>query len=509
MISLDRLRRDAKALKKGFVAGDEATRARVRVHLGNLETLKHADALHVIAREQGFDSWPKLKFAAETLNMDRAEKAERLKIALYLGQHWITDALLAETPDLGRDRFGLTVALYDVDHVRAVLARDPAAATRVDGVRTPMTHLTFSQHIHNGGDAKAMIEVADALVAAGADVNDAHLYDGDPTMPLSALYGALGHAKNLELAEWLLDRGADPNDNESLYHSTELGDIRGLKMLLDHGAKVAGTNAIPRALDFNNHDMVRRLLDAGGDPNEGIAEHPSGEAPFVIPTLHQAARRMCDGEMIALLLDAGAEPSALYKGITPYAMARVYGNREAAERIAAAGGETRLGQSEALLAAAADGDVPDGEYVDTSALPDEFRGLLRHLVHMPERLPHIQRLVAIGLEWDRPDPEGLTPVQVAGWEGLPEIMGYFLRLKPDLGHVNNYGGRLLGTIIHGSENCGARAERDHIACARLALDEGVALPLNEVRHAGDPDMAAFLADWAEAHPGQVVEEGPA
>ena len=98
-------------------------------------------------------------------------------------------------------------------------------------------------------------------------------------------------------------------------------------------------------------------------------------------------------------------------------------------------------------------------------------------------------------------------MQLAGWEGLPDVMAAFRRLKPDLGHVNGYGGTLFSTIIHGSENCPARAERGHIGCLRLALDEGVALPKPAIRLAGEAHVTAFLADWAEAHPGQVVEHG--
>jgi len=120
-------------------------------------------------------------------------------------------------------------------------------------------------------------------------------------------------------------------------------------------------------------------------------------------------------------------------------------------------------------------------------------------------MAHIERLVELGLEHDRPDDMGLTPVQLAGWEGLPDLMRHFLRLKPDLGHVNGYGGTPLGTILHGSKNCPARVERDHVACARVAPEEGVALPGRAIGFAGEPAMAAFLADWAEARPGQVVE----
>ena len=504
--SIEELRRAAKALRKGFAAGEANAVARVHAVLPNITEIKHADALHVLAREAGLDSWPKLKFTIEAAAMDREAKAERLKIALYFGQHWVVEALLSKTPDLGRDNFGLACALYEIDEVRRVLARDPGAATRIVGVRRPMTHLAFSQHVHGGGARADMLAVADALLAAGGDVNDVYFYNNDENSPLSALYGALGHGNNMALAEWLLDHGADPNDGESLYHSTELGHHDGLRLLLKHGARPEGTNALPRALDFNDHVAVKLLLEAGADPNEGITEHPA-EPSFVIPALHQAARRICDGRIIEMLLAAGANPSMRYRDTSPYSMARVYGNPVAARMIAEAGGDMALSGPEQLLVAAAEGAVPEGQFIDPAKLPLEYRNLIRAILHLPGKMGHVQRLVAIGLEYDRPDEMGVTPVQIAGWEGLPKMMDYFMRLKPDLSHINNYGGTLLSTIIHGSENCPARADRDHIACARLALEQGVALPKRAILLAGEPDMSAFLADWAAAKPGQVVEEG--
>ena len=166
-----------------------------------------------------------------------------------------------------------------------------------------------------------------------------------------------------------------------------------------------------------------------------------------------------------------------------------------------------MSETEALLAEAADGRATEGRFIDPAKLSPVYRNILREILHLPGKLPHLKALVALGLEYDRPDGMGVTPVQVAGWEGLPDIMDYFLSLSPDLGHVNNYGGTLLSTIIHGSENAPDRAARDHIGCLRLALEEGVALPRRAIAFAGEPHVAAFLADWAEAHPGQVVEGG--
>ena len=120
---------------------------------------------------------------------------------------------------------------------------------------------------------------------------------------------------------------------------------------------------------------------------------------------------------------------------------------------------------------------------------------------------HRGRLVALGVPFDKPDEEGLTPVQVAGWEGLSDIMAYLLSLGPDLGHINGYGGTLLSTILHGSENNPNLDSRDYVACLRLALEHGVALPRRAIDVAGDATLAEFLQDWAAAYPGQVVEHG--
>lgn len=505
--SLDQLRRDAKALKKAWEAG--ALHARQRIAndppRADLSALKHADFLHVIARENAFESWPKLVWAAETVGLDRAARVQRLKIALYHGQHWMIRRLLEETPDLAKDQFALSCALYDIAEVRRVLAEDSTAATRLFGPARPIVHLAFSTYFQVRPDLEAdMLEVAAVLCAHGADVNDARPVAEDNDHPLSALYGAIGHANNMVLGRWLLEHGADPNDGESLYHATELGHHEGLRMLLDHGANPRGTNALLRAMDFHDVTAVQMLLDHGAQADDFDATSVGGEEPWVVPALHQAARRGSSREMVDLLLDHGADPGRIFQGASAYAFARVFGNRALAQAIEARGGAHALSREEALMAGASEGRVPQGEYVDPAKLAEGFRNIIRLILHLPGRLDQVKALVALGLEYDLPDSEGLTPVQVAGWEGLPDMLAYFISLKPDLGHVNGYGGTLLSTIVHGSENCPERDGRDYIACLDLALSEGVALPRQQIRLAGREDLRAFLEDWAARFPGQVV-----
>ena len=509
--SIEQLRRDAKALRRSYEAGVTHALQRVNAYLPRGRgDLRHADFLHVIAQENSFESWPKLVWAAETIGLDRAARQQRLKIALYHGQNWVVDRLMAETPDLAEEQFGLLCALFDRAGVEAALEDDPSLALREFGPRRPILHLAFSRRLQARPDLEDdMMAIAEALVANGADVNDGYPVHPGSDHRLSALYGAIGHAGNMVLGRWLLERGADPNDGESLYHSVELGHHEGLKMLLEHGADPTGTNALLRAMDFDDVEAVRMLMAAGAEVEEFNDAEVGGERPWVIPALHQAARRMSSRDMIELLLDAGADPAREYEGGTAYAYARVFGNRDLAKAIEARGLATPLSADEELLASAADGRHGGDRWVDPARLPDAYRNIVRTILHLPGKLDHVKRLVALGVEYDRPDAEGLTPVQVAGWEGLPDVLGYFLSLKPDLSHVNDYGGTLLSTIIHGSENCPQRAERDYLGCLELALKAGVALPKRAVDLAGDPEVAAFLADWADAHPGQVVEGGVA
>lgn len=510
--SLDQLRRDARALKTAYEAGDRNARERLRLRPPRPKgsPLKHADYLHVIAQENGFASWPALKLAVEVHGMDRATKLQRLKVALYNGQMAVVERLLDEVPDLADGVLGLEIALYRREAVETALQVDPTCLDRDLGPAPAFVHLARSRMIHKHPEREGdMLAIAELLLAHGGDVNQGLLVAEGSDHYLSPLYLAIGHAGNMPLCHWLLEHGADPNDNESLYHATELGHREGLKMLLEHGADPRGTNAMLRAMDFHDVEAVSLLLDAGALADEFNDAEIGGEKPWVVPALHQAARRISPPEMVDLLLEAGADPARTYQGCTAYGYARVFGNQHLARAIETRGQVPDLTPEEALLAEAADGEETTGLFVDTAKLPDAYRNIIRMIVHLPGKLDHIKRLVAIGVEYDRPDSEELTPVQVAGWEGLPEVMAYFLSLSPDLSHVNGFGGTLLSTIIHGSENCPQRAQRDYVACLELALHEGVALPRRAPGVAGDPAVAEFLADWAEAHPGQVVEGGAA
>lgn len=511
MDPLEKFRRQAKDLRRAHMRGDARALARIKNYPPRRDDrpLQHADYLHTIAMENGFRTWPAMKFAVETQGLDRAQKRQRLGAAMHQGTFWMVDQLLAADPDLTEGSLPLQIMTYDRAAVEKWVGEVPALATAPEGFGPPMIHLCRSKMIHHWPDrAGDMIAIADLLLAHGADVNTGVPLYVDSDHKLPPLYFALGHADNMALARWLLENGANPNDNESLYHSTELGHHEGLRMLLEHGADPRGTNALLRAMDFHDHAAVELLLANGAQADEFNAKPVGGELPFVTRALFQAARRGSDRRMIDLLLADGIDLAREHDDVTAYAYAKVFGNGDLVAALEAAGGATELSSVEEMLAAAAEGRDAGG-YVDAAMIPKAFEDLIRELIWLPGKLPHVERLVEIGVPYDKPDMSGLTPVQIAGWEGLPEAMAYMIRCKPDLGHINGYGGTLLSTILHGSENNPARAGRDYVGCLELALTEGVALPKRAIELAGDAECAAFLADWAEAHPGQVVETGVA
>ncbi len=502
-LSLDALRREAKRLHRGVIAGEAWAQLRLRQHPPGaaIGAMRHADALHVVAQEHGFASWPRLKSAAEVMGLDRAARQQRLKVALFRGQVGMAEALLERDPDLAEGLFGLQCALYDRSAVEAALSRDPGLAVCWLGPRTPILHLAFSRWIHARPELEAdMLAVAELLLAHGADVNDGIRAVPGRDHRLSALYGAIGHADNMVLARWLLARGANPDDGESLYHACELGHHEGLRMLLAAGAEPRGTNALLRAVDFHDHAAVEMLLAAGARADDFDSADVGGEAPAVLPALHQAARRGSDARMVGLLLEAGADPGRVHLGASAYGYARVLGSAEVASAVEARGAAVALSREEALLAGAAEGVDQRGARLDLSALPEAYLGLLHEVVRLPERLEQVQRLVALGVPSDKPDQMGLTPVQVAGWEGRAEIMSWLLSLGADLGHLNHFGGTLVSTILHGVAFAPGAPDRNHAACLCLALEAGVPVARHEIESVENEEMRAILEDWPDPGP---------
>ncbi|WP_085905358.1 ankyrin repeat domain-containing protein [Kiloniella majae] len=499
--NINKFKKQAKRLKKAYTSGDTDARVRAQKILPDKLTLTHADFLFIIAREQGHQSWPKFKFALETSGMSKEQKADRLRSAIYLGHSWIIEKLLTESPDLASYDFGLQIATYDIKSVKNILAETPNLATKAINGRLPLHHLCFSHYIHVAPEkTDRMLELAQLLLDKGADLNHGMSPDLNSSEnnehTLSPLYGALGHANNMVLAECLLKQGANPDDNESLYHATELGHHQGLELLVKYKANPKGTNALPRALDFKDLTAAQLLLDHGADPNEVTKEHPSEYPVDTIPALHQAARRQCGSDIAKLLLKYGADANYVWQGHSPYALALIHGNIDFADTLSKAGHAHSLTPNEEVLASCYKG--PPKSKI-TGELEGEDRLLITKLITEPDRLDHVKSLVAAGLDVNQTDTMGLSPLHSACWAGLPDQVSYLLEFDPDLEQLNDFGGNALYTALHGASNCPERKQRDHISCVRLLLESGAEFDPQNIQNIGSESMAQFLESWLDDH----------
>jgi hypothetical protein len=77
------------------------------------------------------------------------------------------------------------------------------------------------------------------------------------------LYGAAGVAHHPELTRLLVERGADPNDDEVPYHSPETLDNRAMKILVKSGKLTPASivTMLLRKFDWHDDEAVAWLLD--------------------------------------------------------------------------------------------------------------------------------------------------------------------------------------------------------------------------------------------------------
>src|SRR5882724_6230615 len=135
------------------------------------------------------------------------------------------DAILIEHRIAGLSIYAAAI-LGDDEQVRRFLAGDAASATAKGGPRgwDALTHLCFSRYLRlDRARSSGFVRAATALLDAGGSANTGWFETNHQPKPEweSALYGAAGVAHHAEMTRLLLERGADPNDEETPYHAPE------------------------------------------------------------------------------------------------------------------------------------------------------------------------------------------------------------------------------------------------------------------------------------------------
>ncbi|HEY6887117.1 MAG TPA: hypothetical protein VI300_05030, partial [Solirubrobacter sp.] len=166
-----------------------------------------ADAQREIARGLGFPSWPALVHHAEAEAIDREQRVETFVDWATNGRRDRAQALLDVDPSISGDDVSLLLG-------GRVALDDPNAPLGHRGW-APLVYVTHSAFL-GGERTGALVETARALLDAGADPNAS--WQHPEFGALSALYGAAGVNNEAAMTSLLLERGADPDDGESLYH---------------------------------------------------------------------------------------------------------------------------------------------------------------------------------------------------------------------------------------------------------------------------------------------------
>jgi hypothetical protein len=263
--------------------------------------------------------------------------------------------LLRAHPQIAGHDIHTAAVLGDEATVRQFLAADPGSATARGGPRAwdALTHLCFSRYLRlDPARSSGLVKAAEALLDAGASPNTG-FYSNDHTPPEfeSAIYGAAGVAHHPQLTRLLLERGADPNDGETAYHTPETVDDRALEVLVESGKLTADslTTLLHRKLDWFCYDAVAWLLNHGADPN-----HLSR---WGRRTLHHALGRTSPLRYFELLLDHGADPTLPARdGTLAHSIAARMGRADVIDLFARRGFPVVLGGDDAFLEACARAD---------------------------------------------------------------------------------------------------------------------------------------------------------
>lgn len=361
--NLDQLKMRAKEVRRDYAAGqDEASALFETFHPDppGPDSVRLADAQLVLARAHDYPSWPRLKQAVELFNAICADDAEavltmvRRRPALCHRRvngetsNWGSPLACAAQTGAGKV-FSALLELPDQDLQwaleRATLKgrSDMARALIAKGARVEPGEVM-------GPCESLNVEGLRFLAEIGAPLTDA---EGDPMAPIGMLLEgyyrdpAAKHACLAFFAEQgiaypdtplmafhlgridLLERhlAADPQllarrfSYRQIY-PLELGCHADESLGL-HGAPLDGTTLLHMAVDFDEFEIARWLLENGADVNACASldtDGFGGHTPLFNLVVSQAYRsgRQRDGVFARLLLDAGADPSvqaSLRKGI--------------------------------------------------------------------------------------------------------------------------------------------------------------------------------------------------
>lgn len=323
--SLEQYKKQAKELLQLSKTSAPEVEQRFKQHLPAQKITRGrftlTDAQLVIAREHGFPSWAGFTRQIELIRHQNSAEAQGDPVKAFIeaaciprdgsshtsGTLDLAQAILAEHSEIAGHSIYTAAILGDDASVRRFIARNPQDSSSKGGPYKwdALTYLCFSRYLRMQPErSDNFVRAAKTLLDAGADANTGWFENDHQPKPEweSVIYGAAAVAQNVELTRLLLERGADPNDSETPYHVPESDDNAIARVLLESGKLTAKSLSwmLLRKSDIHHLDGARLLLGAGANPNAMTI--------WGYTALHQAVRRDNRIEIIAAMLDHGADP---------------------------------------------------------------------------------------------------------------------------------------------------------------------------------------------------------
>ena len=477
---LDHLRRQARELHRALLNGDAAAQARAAPYrLGPPPKLSGAQL--VLAREHGFDSWPQLVQEVERRNalaLPDAAFVQRV-LELVFGHGWHVPqparalALLRSERASGQTQpLIFALLLGDLKAVQRALAGTDVSTPLPPLGAPPLAYAAASSLARVDEFRPGVVATVQWLLSQGADPNSLWTDPARPDEKLPVLYSAVSRASCFETVEALLQAGANPNDNESLYHATEQTDRRIIAALVHAGARWQGTNALYRQLDHDDLDHLSQVLELGADVHES---GPEGGP------LHHAITRGRSLPFVKRLLAAGADPTVRdAQGRTAAELAARMGDADTAAHLADLGHGFVQSPQEAFLAACAAGDGPAAR-AHLAAHPKAIQQLDAHALRLlPDqaqrgRVDAVRLMLELGWPVDVRGDWHASALNQAAFRGDAVMAKLLLDHGARWHERNGYGGDTVGSCLHAAIN-EPNPAGDYAAVLSLLLADGAPAP---------------------------------
>ena len=354
--TLESLKKEAKRWLKALRDGDAAARERLlRVAPQASTAPALREVQHALALEHGFAGWTALKERLADRELAKRSAAERagdfLRHAVERRSGALAAHILARHSDVARFSLHTAVVAGDVAEVERRLAAGASVRSSADVPRSwqPLQYLCYARLPVPAAEHNAPA-IARALLDAGADPKAT--WKDDWGNPFTLLTGVIGegegreppHPRAVELAELLIERGADPYDTQSLYNTSLHADDAFWLEFLYARSDAAGDAERWRSKEaWPASGMLDYLLGNAVSRNhvrrsQWLLEHgarATARHSYSKRSLHTEAVLGGFTELARLLVDSGAQPEALDDAQTFHA-ACMRCDRETAQRLAAA-----------------------------------------------------------------------------------------------------------------------------------------------------------------------------